>query len=232
MMLISRQTDDASGAQYLKVGEGWLRAMEQSGLHTASRNGIIDGFLIQAKKFGDQGKVLVLCPTDYAMCCYIGADEQLHFAGIKVSGPALAAMVDVLLGGDGEIAPVPDFTGTAASFGTTSIVDPVGAFPPIVSTAAAAVPATVRYDHPMVTPTTGHAWMTGYAPAMMSVSGRAWVPLSYSTGEPAAASAPYQPGDTWWTFNAFLTGPSPYFMGKLYSRSGASMTVSELVQRV
>lgn len=231
-MLISRQTNDASGAQYLKVGEGWLRAMEQSGLHTASRNGVIDGFLIQAKKFGDQGKVLVLCPTDYALCCYIGADEKLHFAGIPASGVTLAAMVDVLLGGDGEIEPVPFPSGAAASFGTTSIIDPVGAFPPIISTAVAAVPATVRYDHPMITPTTGHAWMTGYAPVMMSVSGRAWIPLSYSTGEPATAPAPYQSGNTWWVFDAYLTGPSPYNMGKLYSRVGASVTVSEMVQRM
>ena len=234
MMLISRQTDDASGAQYLKVGEGWLRAMEQSGLHTASRNGVIDGFLIQAKKFGNQGKVLVLCPKDYAMCCYIGADEQLHFAGIPASGPTLAAMVDVLLGGDGLIEPTADPGGAFASFGTTNIVDPVGDIAPIVSSAAAAVPATVRFDHPLVSATTGNAWLTGFAPALMSTGSRAFLPFSYSIGIPPdpATGSTYQMGATWWLFEAFLSGPSPYFMGKLYSRIGASIIVSELAKRV
>jgi hypothetical protein len=233
MMLISRQTTDSSGAQYLKVGESWLRAMEQSGLHTASRNGVIDGFLIQAKKFGDQGKVLVICPTDYAMCCYIGADEQLHFAGIPASGVTLAAMVDVLLGGDGVIDPVTT-GGAKASFGTTNISDPVGAFGPIVSSAAVAVPATVRFDHPLVSATTANYWITGYAPTMACTGNRAWVPLSYSTGIPPdpAVGSTYKMGDTWWCFNAFLSGPSPYFMGKLYSRVNASITASELTQRV
>ena len=234
MMLISRQTNDASGAQYLKVGEGWLRAMEQAGLHTASRNGVIDGFLIQAKKLGNQGKVLVLCPTDYAMCCYIGADEQLHFAGIKVSGPGLAAMVDVLLGGDGEIEPVPFPSGAPASFGATNIVDPAGDFAPIVSSAATAVPATARFDHPLISATANNAWLTGFAPAMMSTGSRAWLPMSYATGVPPgpAVGSTYQMGQTWWLYDAFLSSTDPSGMGKLYSRIGASTTISELAQRV
>lgn len=233
-MFISRQTTDSSGVQYLKIGESWLRAMEQTGLHTSSRNGMIDGFLIQAKKFGDQGKVLVICPTDFAMCCYIGADEKLHFAGIPASGITLAAMVDILLGGDGEIAPVADPGGTKASFGVAVISDPVGDFGPIVSSAGAAVPAAKRFDHPLISATTDNVWLTGYAPTLTSTGQRGFLPLCYSIGEPPAPGVgeTYQMGGTWWLYDAFLFGPPPFNMGKLYSRVGASATVVELTERV
>lgn len=227
-MLISRQTTDPSGAQYLKIGEGWLRAMEQAGLAIASRNGMINGFLIQVKKLNDQATVRVICPTGHAMCCYIGADEKLHFASIPASGVTLAAMVDVLLGGDGEIEPVADPGGTYASFGTTNIVDPVGDFDPIVSSATATVPAVKRFDQMTITATTDNVWLTGYAPSMMATGTRAFLPLNYSIGEPASMIL----GDVWWLFNGNLSGPSPYFMGKLYSRIGASVAVGELTERV
>lgn len=236
-MLISRQTTDPSGAQYLKIGEGWLRAMEQAGLAIASRNGIINGFLIQVKKLNDQATVRVICPTGHAMCCYIGADEKLHFAAIPASGATLAAMVDVLLGGDGVIAPVTPPVGAKASFGTTTISDPVGDFDPIVSTASAAVPSAVRYDHPLATTTTDNVWLTGYSPAMVSLGARAFLPLSYSIGIPPdpdpedPVQLTYRMGYTWWLYDAFLSGPDPFFMGKLYSRVNATVAVSELTKR-
>lgn len=234
MMLISRQTTDASGARYIKVGESWLRAMEQAGLTYASRNGMIDGFLIQAKKMNDQGLVRVICPTDYAMCCYIGADELLHFAAIPASGETLAAMVDILLGGDGEIEPVGFPSGAAASFGTTDITDPVGDFGPIASSAAVAVPAVKRFDHPLVSATADNVWLTGYAPTLTSTGSRAFLPLCYSMGMPPdpVTGSTYHMGETWWLYEAFISSGVLPFMGKLYSRVGASVAVGELTERV
>lgn len=131
-MLISRQTTDPSGTPYLKIGEGWLRGMEQAGLNIASRNGVIDGFLVQAKKLNDQGKVRVLAPSVLVAVGHIDSTGGASaYLGLVPPVGQVKALVDA-----GGVGSVVNRVGEVAMAGDTK---PIWAW-------AAAIPRPVMID--------------------------------------------------------------------------------------